>query len=338
MKVAVNKAVQSGPWGGVNQFTSSLVEELENSGDKVVFDLADDDIDIILLLVPRRRGGSASFGQFGVLRYLFNHRSRPIPVVHRINDCDERKGTRFVNLRIRRLNSIADHTVFVGSWMENLSVRSRQNSSKASVILNGGSSRNFSANSNDWDGHGPLKLVTHHWSDNWMKGFDIYQRLDSEISSPEFRGKLEFTFIGRVHRGTSFHRTRVVAPLQGESLGAELRNHHVYITGSMNEPGSMHQVEGLMSGLPVIYRNSGSLPEYCDSLGEMFEGEDDLMAAIERMMSNYKKWRKNTLRYDNSSSKMVSSYRRLFLRLRQNLQTAAPKSPWRKAMSWVTTI
>ena len=23
-----------------------------------------------------------------------------------------------------------------------------------------------------------LKIVTHHWSGNWMKGFDIYEKLD----------------------------------------------------------------------------------------------------------------------------------------------------------------
>ena len=26
------------------------------------------------------------------------------------------------------------------------------------------------------------KLVTHHWSDNWNKGFDIYKRIDDSIS------------------------------------------------------------------------------------------------------------------------------------------------------------
>ena len=30
-----------------------------------------------------------------------------------------------------------------------------------------------------WDKKGPLKLVTHHWGGNYMKGFDIYKKLDT---------------------------------------------------------------------------------------------------------------------------------------------------------------
>ena len=50
---------------------------------------------------------------------------------------------------------------------------------------------------------------------------------------------------------------RYVPPLDGEALAAELRSHHVYITGSQNEPGGNHQNEGALCGLPIIYRTSG---------------------------------------------------------------------------------
>lgn len=54
MKVAIGYHVQDGPWGGGNRFAKALAKALEARGDKVVFDLADPDIDIIVLTDPRR--------------------------------------------------------------------------------------------------------------------------------------------------------------------------------------------------------------------------------------------------------------------------------------------
>ena len=39
-------------------------------------------------------------------------------VVHRINECDERKNTDYVNKSLIKANKVADHTVFVSSWLK----------------------------------------------------------------------------------------------------------------------------------------------------------------------------------------------------------------------------
>ena len=49
-----------------------------------------------------------------------------------------------------------------------------------------------------------------------------------------------------------------------------MKKHHGYITASINEPGGNHQNEGALCGLPLLYSNSGCLPEYCDGYGIKF--------------------------------------------------------------------
>ena len=35
----------------------------------------------------------------------------------------------------------------------------------------------------------------------------------------------------------------------------------------------MHHIEGALCGLPILFRNSGSLPEYCKKYGVSFDGD-----------------------------------------------------------------
>ena len=46
--------------------------------------------------------------------------------------------------------------------------------------------------------HQKVKLVTHHWSSNWNKGFDTYKRIDELINDEYWSNKIEFTYIGNV--------------------------------------------------------------------------------------------------------------------------------------------
>ena len=41
-------------------------------------------------------------------------------VVHRINECDERKNTSGLNEYYLKANNVADYTVFVSEWIQNL--------------------------------------------------------------------------------------------------------------------------------------------------------------------------------------------------------------------------
>ena len=103
MKIAIGYIVQDNPWGGGNEFARSLAESLKSRGDEVRFDLIDSDIDIIVLTDPRENSPSVSFGAGAILRYLLLRNPHTL-VVHRINECDERKNTQHMNRLLKRAN------------------------------------------------------------------------------------------------------------------------------------------------------------------------------------------------------------------------------------------
>ena len=314
MKIAIGAKLKTSAWGGGNQFISSLVIELRRRGDIVTFDLKDNDIDIILLVDPRSYVEGITFGSLEIIYYLLFINNKSI-VIHRINECDERKKSRFMNKFLKWSNYCADYTVFISSWLRTLDIY--QKDTNSCIIMNGADEAIFNTSKNKniiWDKKSPLKLVTHHWSPNLMKGWDVYKRLDDLISHTKWNKLIDFTYIGRLPEGFKFKKTKYIKPLSGDKLSDELSKHHVYITASINEPAGMHHIEGISCGLPVIYRNSGGIPEYCDNYGISFEGEDFYLA-IEKMLSNYDNYKEKTKNYPHNAKKMTMNYLNLFDKL-----------------------
>ncbi len=310
MKISISYKVKSASWGGGNQFVKELIKAAQNQGHKIVFDLKDIDIDIILLTDPRSYNDEITFGSFEIIRYLLFVNKNAL-VVHRINECDERKSTKHMNRLLRWSNYCADHTVFIASWLKNLNLYVKETPN--SVILNGADSNIFKRYGNSyWDGDGPFKIVTHHWSPNYMKGFDVYKHLDYLLaSSKDWEKIIEFTYIGNIPKGFSFKKTNHIKPITGELLGKELSKHHLYLSASINEPAGMHHIEGALCGLPIIYRESGALPEYCNNFGISFKNTDYL-PAIQKMLVEYKKYKEKIFYYPHESIKMTSNYLNLF--------------------------
>ena len=330
MKVAIGYRLQAGPWGGGNSFAKALIGKLTASGHTVVDRLADADIDLILIMDPRARISQATFSPGEVLRYL-HAKNRNAVVVHRINECDERKGTRTMNLRLRMANFAADHTVFIASWLRNLNVWINRPDRENSVILNGGDVSIFNdSDYQEWSGREPLKLVTHHWGGNRMKGFDVYEEIDELLAREEWRKKISFTYIGNLPKDFRFKNAHFIPPKAGNELSAILASHHVYVTASINEPAGYHHIEGALCGLPLIYRMSGALPEYCADYGEGFKS-GGFLSALERMVVNYKAWRGRMSTYDNTSEKMCQEYLALFeLLVSQRERLIAKRKPWKE--------
>jgi hypothetical protein len=309
LKIALGHKIQSGPWGGGNRFAAALAETLREQGSRVVDHLDDPDIDLVLIVDPRAHNPAVPFTPGQVFRYLTAHPQTL--VVHRINECDERKGTRTMNARLRLANLVADHTVFIGSWLKELDIWRHE--SPSSVILNGADARLFNAKGHQpWSGQEPFRLVTHHWGGNALKGFDVYDRIDALLEEGAWRNRLVFTYVGNLPPGKRFRHAHHIPALNGEDLADELKRHHGYVTASVNEPAGMHHIEGALCGLPLLYRNSGSLPEYCAGFGQMFEGLHDVEAALERLIAKYSVHCRALADYPHTAEKMSATYLSLF--------------------------
>jgi hypothetical protein len=131
------------------------------------------------------------------------------------------------------------------------------------------------------------------------------------VVEPDWRGRIEFTYIGNLPNGFIFRNARYVAPLDGEALANELRSHHAYVTASINEPGGNHQNEGALCGLPLLYRRSGCLPEYCDGFGVDFD-ENDFADQLQQLMVSYESLAEAMSGYPHTAEHACASYLALF--------------------------
>ena len=270
MKVSIGAKIIDGPWGGGNLFVKNLSNFLISEGHNVVYDLNDIDIDIIILTDPRKSSESSTYTHEEILDYLQNINSNAV-VIHRINECDERKNTKNVNKTLLEANKIADATIFVSTWLMNLFLSIGMNDKNASVIYAGADENIFNSKGRvEYSSKNKLKIVTHHWGNNWNKGFDVYSKLDDLIGTSEWSEKIEFTYVVNLPKNFNFKNSNYISPLDGLELASELKKHHLYITASINEPSGNHHIEAAQCSLPLLFIDSGGIPEYCNDYGLIF--------------------------------------------------------------------
>ncbi len=320
MKVSIGTNIKEGPWGGGNLFAINLREHLLSKGHQVINNLEDEDIDIILITEPRKTSESSAFTHLDVKNYL-NYINPSTLVAHRINECDERKNTNFVNKYLIEANKIADYTIFVSNWLKNLYTVQGINRKNNYVILAGANNKIFNSEGKSvWDGNSKLKIVTHHWGANWNKGFEIYQKLDDLLGIDMWKNKISFTYIGNIPKKFQFKNSEHISPMSGLELAKEIKKHHIYITGSLNEPSGNHHIEASQCGLPVMYINSGGVKEYCNNFGieyEIFNFEQVLLDVL----SNYEKYSNRMSKYPFNSDLMSEDFLNLFTEMIKNKKT-----------------
>lgn len=314
MKVSIGSKIIEGPWGGGNLFVKNMSDFLIKNGHQVIYDLSERDIDLILLTDPRsRKESSSAFNHIEILNYK-NKVNKDVVVVQRINECDERKGTNNINELYLSASNSADHVIFVSSWLREIYLNLGMSIQKSSVVLAGANKNIFNTEGrNLWDGNSKLKFVTHHWSNHENKGFDIYKQIDDLMNDEKWKDKIEFTYIGNMNRNFNFQNSNVYAPIDGIELASLIKEHHVYITASINEPSGNHHIEAAQCGLPIIYRNSGGIPEYCESYG--VELSANIEETIKYTIDNYENLINKVSEYPNDSEKMCNEFYEIFLSL-----------------------
>ena len=315
MIISIQSKVVKGPWGGGNLFAKNLINYLKANNFEVISHLYNRKIDLILMTDPLKNSSSTNYS-FNEIKNYKKFINPNVKIVHRINECDERKNTNYVNNEIIKSNYVADKTVFVSNWLKNLyeSIGLENNNS---VILSGSDRKIFNnLNKKKWDRKTNLKLVTHHWGTNVNKGFNIYSFLDEAIYINSIKN-VEFTYIGNLPKNFQFKATNHIQPLEGKKLANELKKHHIYLTASINEPSGNHHIEGAQCGLPILYLNSGGVVEYCQKYGVPFDNQNDFLNSLEEISEKYEIYFSKVLEYPNDSNLMSFSYMQLFNQLNE---------------------
>ncbi|MFA4826226.1 MAG: glycosyltransferase [Methanoregula sp.] len=330
LKISIGMNLRTGPWGGGNQFGQALSEYLMDKGHQVVFSLNDQDIDIILLCEPRKSTAICAFNHKDILWYLLL-KNRNALVVHRINECDERKGTTNMNNLIMNANTCADHTIFISRWLQELYKSRGMVPVHSNVIMNGADQKIFNNfQYRKWNTREPLKVVTHHWGGGGLKGYDIYKKFDEILMDKSMAAGYEFTYIGKLPKNITFNNSHHIQPLAGVELASEIQKHHVYLTASQYEPAGMHHIEGALCGLPVLYRDTGgAIPEYCHYFGIEFN-EENFQEKLHEMTEKYECWVKRMESYPYTAEKMCHEYLTLFNHMVRNREEYLQSRTWLK--------
>lgn len=253
-----------GAWGGGNAFFRAFHKRAAELGHTLINPQAlVGGPDVIVIAGLDNDGADVSAEQAIMYKMMMSSTSKKdIKLLLRVNENDARKNTTHVDDYLLKLSQHVDHTVFVSNWIRDYFIE-RGWSGQHSVIINGVDRDVFCPQ--EKLNNNKLNIVTHHWSDNALKGADIYEKLDELVGlDPD---KFAFTYIGR-HR-CSFKHTTVVKPLFAKRLAEELGKHDVYVSASRHDPGPNHIIESISCGLPtwVIKTGGGSVE---------FAGEDHM--------------------------------------------------------------
>ncbi len=322
MKVSIGSRIIDGPWGGGNLFVLNLKNYLIQNGHEVIHDLCDKEIDIILLTDPRsRKESSSTFNHEDIKKYK-KYVNPNVTVIQRINECDERKGTDFINKFYLDASDCADHVIFVSEWLRSIYTEIGMAYEKTSVIMSGADTGIFN-NSNliDFE-QNKIKFVTHHWSAHLNKGFETYKEFDQLLSKPNYKN-IQFTYIGNVPDEIKFENTIVKEPLSGDELAAEIKKNNIYLTASINEPSGNHHIEAAQCGLPILYFNSGGIPEYCVGFGVKFE--NDFENSLLKIIENFEYYKKSLSSYPFSADSMCQEFFHKFCNVKENKKNVTTK-------------
>jgi glycosyltransferase involved in cell wall biosynthesis len=300
MKVFFNRVPRNEPYGGGNQFLARMSEHLVSNGHEVTYHLHDRP-DVIFLMDPRPGDIGYSIQHVGLYKQQFPKTK----ILHRINECDNRKGTDFMDDLLMSSAALSDEVVFISQWLSDYFVKKGFDKAHH-VVYNGCDLDHFSPDTEKLFNPNRPRLVTHHWSDNWLKGFDLYTQIDKYLSD---NNDFEFTYVGRYSSDYKPIVTQVVDPLHGKALGDELMKHDIYVTASRWEPCGMHHIEGAASGMPIIYHtDTGGIKELCSRHGEEYTTFDEFLVSLKKITENYSEYLTKIDRSYLDINRCVSEY------------------------------
>ena len=304
-RVAFSMHPVKGPWGGSSAFVHQFGAFLERRGYEICFSLRRP-VDAIILIDPREDLESKAFGPAEIADYKQRHPQ--VRVLHRVNECDLRKGSDFMDDLLAKASPLADYTVFISSWLrDHHAERWFDRKRPHTVIYNGADPRVFHPlGLAHYDGTGPFRIVTHHWADSRIKGYDLYEQVDHLIADGALPDT-ELVVAGRWPSDIRWRSAELHPPTWGHELAKILRSCHAYITASTWEPCGMHHVEGAQCGLPLIYHeDGGGINEAGEKYGIGFR--DDVVGAITQMREQYMDKRNQLLTNMPSGDRMCLDY------------------------------
>ena len=303
MKIYFNRKPISGPWGGGNKTVTSLAERMKSQGHEVCFELIDN-IDIIFCFDPRPNNAGEWYQTF----IEYRNQNPDCKIIQRVGDIGTHGKPELTNL-VLQSTQLSDFLVFPSDWARKAIKFNKKN---YDIIPNSPLKVFYSNRKLNEITDNNIKIVTHHWSTNELKGFELYKKLRDKISqktTSKENFNYEFTYIGRAPKDLNAEGITIIDPLEAEPLSKEISNHHIYLTASLVEAGANHVLEAMAAGLPIVYHSQGgSIPEYCAGYGIEYSEFDGMLTALSHIVTNYKYFRKKVTKFDRIIDDTVDDY------------------------------
>ena len=296
MKIYINREPVLGPWGGGNKTVTRLFEKL-NEEHEVVFQLCPD-IDVIFCIDPRPN----NYGEW--YQHFLNYRSqyKDTKIIQRAGDLGTHSKPQLTEL-VKQSVEYSDFIIFPSKWARDWIGYSKDN---YRIIYNCPLEIFYENRNESTEVNEKIKLVSHHWSTNPKKGFDVYEKLDKFIGNTD---KFEFTYIGRKPDNLILHNSNYISPIDASQLSKLLPQNDVYITASIEEAGANHVLEAIASGLPVVYhKDGGSIIDYCEDYGEEYSTFEQMISSIEKVADNYSFYKDKVLCYNDHIDNVINKY------------------------------
>lgn len=295
--IYINRQPISGPWGGGNKFVKNLASKLKSLNFEVTYELTPN-VDIIFCFDPRPNSSGLWYQDF------LNHKAKYKSIImQRVGDVGTHSKPELTSL-VKQCMQYSDYLIFPSHWAKNYINCDKNN---AMVIDNKPQSifYNFRSQNKTID---KIKIVTHHWSNNPKKGFDVYEKLGKLIDEKSI--DVDFTYIGRWNNDYSTKGIKIIEPKDSDSLSKILPQYNVYLTASLEEAGANHVLEAIASGLPILYRSGGgSIDEYCDQYGISYnEDFKTLLTGIHLIKKDYSRFKDNVLNYKSTIDDSTNEY------------------------------
>ncbi|MBL7196752.1 MAG: glycosyltransferase family 4 protein [Candidatus Omnitrophica bacterium] len=284
MKIAILYKFRDNSWGGANQFLKGLRNYFRKKGCYA----EDAESADVLLFISYPFNNEVLYKKIKKIK-----KNKNIIVINRMNGpihLYRNKDIEIDKINFAFNKSVADGTVFQTQWSRKKCFEAGLEPNKQETIIMNAPDPEFfyplevtkKVNHNK-----RINLIATSWSNNPSKGFDIYKYLDEYLDFTRYK----MTFIGRSL--VKFKNIQHKPVLPSKELAEQLRLSDIFIFASKLETCSNSLLEALHCGLPVVARNNSSQPEVLGGKsGILFEGKEDVIAAIDAVVDNLEYFRK----------------------------------------------
>jgi lipopolysaccharide biosynthesis glycosyltransferase len=304
-------------YGGGNITTYYIQKYFNNKYNnfKITYELKNP-INLYLIIDPFKDNKFKKYS----LEEVINHRNtynKHGKIIIRVNDCDITRPNlppeRSREKAIIKNNHEINYYIFNSEFIRN-HYKKFLNTENSIIIYNGCDTAIFYPKL--FLKPKKYRIITHHWSDNMNKGYQMYYDLWNILKNTE---NYEFIFIGK-NVPEMFKNVPIIGPYIGLELSNTIRDCHIYITDSIYDSCPNHVIEAISCGLPILYRrHEGGSKELCElfpkKIGASYASLEELIEKLVMIRKNYEEYKANIEEYSKyfELNKQISKYDSTFL-------------------------